>query len=61
MAARLHLYLQCVWTRGAGQNLQAVTNQLNPTIRADIMHHICHSIFITVPLFKGYIIGNIER
>ena len=53
MSTRLHLYQQCVWTRGAGQNLQAVVQQLNPTIRSDIMQHICHSIFITVPLFRG--------
>jgi len=53
LAGRLHLYQQCAWARGAGQNLQLVVQQMNPTIRADIMHHICHSIFVTIPLFEG--------
>ena len=37
--------LQCI--------LQAVVSRLNPTIRADIMHHICHAVFVSVPLLKG--------
>ena len=53
VASRLHLYQQCAWARGAGQNLTTVVQQLNPTIRADIMHHISHSIFVTIPLFEG--------
>jgi hypothetical protein len=48
LAARLHHYQEVAWARGAGHNLQRVVQQMNPTIRADIMHHICHSIFITV-------------
>jgi len=53
LASRLHMYQECAWARGAGQNLQFVVQQMNPTIRADIMHHICHSIFVTIPLFEG--------
>ena len=53
LAARVVRYQQLSWVRGAGCNLRTVVDQMNPTIRADIMHHICHAVVIAVPLFMG--------
>lgn len=52
LAARLSRYQQLAWTRGVGHNLRTVVGQMNATIRADIMHHICHAVVIAVPLFN---------
>ena len=52
LASRWRLYQQCVWTRGAGGHLTAVVQEMNSTIRADIMNSICHSIFVCVPMFR---------
>jgi len=52
LASRLHLYLQLVWTRGAGTNLTQVVSQMNATLRKDIMDQICFSVFTAVPMFK---------
>ena len=53
LAARVYSYLSLAWTRGAGQNLRDVVHRMNGSIRADIMHHICHSVVLAVPLFMG--------
>lgn len=53
LAARVSRYQQLAWVRGAGHNLRTVVNQMNPTIRSDIMHHICHAVVIAVPLFMS--------
>lgn len=51
LAKRLHRYMRLEWERGAGKNLRAMVRHLNATIRADIMHHICHTVVVAVPLF----------
>jgi len=53
LARRLHLYQRVSWTHGAGSSLEVVVQQLSPSIRSDIMKHICTSQFARLPLFEG--------
>ena len=53
LAERLRRYQRCAWTGGAGCNLDVVVQQVNQSIRADIMKHICLSTFVKVPLFES--------
>ena len=53
LAERLCRYQRCAWTGGAGCNLEVVVQQVNQSIRADIMKHICLSTFVKVPLFES--------
>lgn len=52
LARRLHMYQRIAWIRGAGCNLERVVELVNPSIRADIMKHICESIFARLPFFE---------
>ena len=53
LAARVSRYQQLAWVRGAGHNLRTVVADMNSTIRADIMHHICHAVVIAVIIDAG--------
>jgi CRP-like cAMP-binding protein len=53
LAARIRRYQRLAWARGTGRNLRTVVGHMNSTIRGDIMHHICHSVVISVPLFMS--------
>ena len=52
LARRLHMYQRIAWIRGAGCNLERVVELVNPSIRADVMKHICESIFTRLPFFE---------
>lgn len=53
LAMRIYRYERVAWERGSGVYLKLTVNQVNATIRADIMHHICHAVVISAPLFGG--------
>jgi hypothetical protein len=53
LAMRICRYQELAWESGAGPYLKTVIDELSPTVRADIMHHICHAVVIALPLFMG--------
>ena len=53
LSRRMRIYQRQAWIRGSGRNLEDAIGLMNPSIRTDVMRHICQSIVTRLPLFEG--------
>lgn len=53
LTSRLSRYEQLAWSRGSGAPLAISLANLTPSLRAEVLGHLCHALTTAVPLFAG--------